>query len=463
MTSDDVAERMRKLLRARLLFLSGFLILGMASAQWGPIIRLTYTDTKSYPQGIVVAGSYVHVIWSDEYAPGQRGELYARSSDGGNHWSSPVLLDSSDEGCQILTSGDSIVHLFMWTSPGPLDHRRSTDNGSTWSFRTRIADSMGHARAAVNLDTCLHVVAMRNDSLFLVNSLDNGAHWDSARYIVSGHEMSLHYEHLAADDSSRLHVCWADYYHGSFVDGFYIRSTDNGASWQPKVSIGTVVFAASVVASNQNNVYLFAVDEYRLPFVVRSSDGGATWYSKSETWYWGDVCSDNGWLHGAITKADISGKREIKYARSWDSARTWDVFDVSSVDSMNSTGAGLAVSESLVHFVWSDSAPGNYEVFYRKGSLFMPGVQEDLEPSAEDRLVPYPQPARTVLYLLRRAQPELKDLRVYDASGRRMQNVTWQHRAGTVSVTLSTLRTGVYSAVLLGAPREMSFRFVVCK
>lgn len=431
-------------------------LLATSGAQWWPIVRLTNTETASMPEGIAGRGDYVHVIWSDEYSPAHEGTFYARSSDDGAHWSSPVLLDSLERAHDILTSGNSSVHLFEKILGNYCYYKRSTDDGATWL--PEVVLSYGYVTTpAKNLGSCLHVAFQRNDSIFVRNSSDNGASWDSAKFVVWRDQMVPASQHLAADDSSRLHLCWTDRM-GGHDETFYTRSTDNGASWQSRVSLGDI--GPYVVTGGQNNVYVLT--SYGGPgTMIRSTDGGLTW-SESMSAPWSlNTCSANGWLHG-VGHDEAKGAVEVKYGRSKDLGQTWDAFDVSDLDSVNSQWPHLAVSDSLVHIVWQDFAPGNAEVYYRRGSLFMPGVLEEPRPLAKSLLVLHPQPARTVLHV-EGGPTTVSDLRVYNMCGRRIENVPWECRAGVVSVALSTLRTGVYSAVLAGVRGKTSLRFVVCK
>ncbi len=437
------------------------LTINMVSAQWWPIVRLTNTETASVPEGIAVEGNYVNVIWHDEYAPGHVGTFFCRSSDGGGHWSSSVLLDSSTVASNVLASGNSNVHVFLGTTLDYCYYKRSTNNGATWLPKVLLASGY-YAAPARNLASCLHVAFLNgHDSILIKNSTNNGASWDSARFVVWRDQMSGG-PYLAADNSSRLHLCWADAMGGQ-TEAFYDRSTDNGASWQPKVSLGRVGWlpSGSVVVDNQNNVYVFGVDASGQGFMVRSTDGGATWGSRISQWQSASACSNNGWLHGAInySTGDVT---EVKYVRSKDFGETWDMFDVSEVDSVNSDWSYLAVSDSLVHFVWRDFAPGNAEVYYRRGVLDMTGVLEERCPSARNPLVLYPQPATTVLYI-EGGLTNVISLRIYDVSGRRINNAKWNYRSGVVSVGLDALPSGVYSAFMMTGMDRAVFKFVVRK
>ena len=90
---------------------------------------------------------------------------------------------------------------------------------------------------------------------------------------------------------------------------------------------------------------------------------------------WSTTSFNNAWCIAAngdsvhvVWSDDRDGNSEIYYKRSVDGGINWDP-DVRLTDNNAiSEYPALAVSESFVHIIWSDSRDGNYEIYYKRST-----------------------------------------------------------------------------------------------
>ncbi len=439
-----------------------FAIGGRVEAQWGSIVRLTNTDAESYPEGIAAYGNSVHVIFEDEYSPGQRGTMYTRSTDCGDTWSVVTLLDSSTEASCILATDAENVHHFLGTVASDLRYRRSADGGATWSSDQTLCRTGWKTGISVNARANLFVLYIHDDSLWVRTSHDTGFTWEPSRFLV--HRNSLGECDIAADESLRLHAVWSDEMAG-VRQVYYMRSTDNGTSWEPYRCFGRDDGYPNVLADSQNRVYVLWSESYS-PRVGRSTDGGETWAVDSgcQSPGWA-TAGQNGWLHG--TNAWTSGQDDwIVYSRSRDYAATWDTFWVRPPDGTAADRPILAVSDTVVHFIWRDYAPGNAEVFYRHTSIFVAGISDQSgQPRlALRRLSIYPCPAKHRVTLDARGVTGQTVVQVYDAAGRLRFVSSCMAGGGRPHLDVSRLGEGVYQVILRSdSGYEARCGMVVCR
>lgn len=99
---------------------------------------------SGYVQAGVSSNGTLHVVWTEFYMPENwppRGVFYARSTDGGNNWSAPVLMagDGFDQ-INITVLDDNNIHV-AWNGMvgvGGRYHSWSSDGGQTWSETVEV-------------------------------------------------------------------------------------------------------------------------------------------------------------------------------------------------------------------------------------------------------------------------------------------------------------------------------------
>ncbi len=222
------------------------------------------------------AGNWVAVWDSNESLDGVTGFDYevfvSTSSDGGQTWSAPEVLNSdavADEAHDIRTEivtdrlGNWVV---AWGSNanvgGPIadDYdifvSRSTDNGGTWSVMTRLdpndltdvgederpalaTDGLGNWVAAWHADDNLGGLSGTDSDIFVSRSTDGGATWTAEALLNTNGNSDTgndEFVRLTTDSTGNWIAIWDSNENlggltGTDFDIFYARSTNLGLTW----------------------------------------------------------------------------------------------------------------------------------------------------------------------------------------------------------------------------------------
>jgi BNR repeat-like domain len=205
------------------------------------------------------------------------------------------------------------------------------------------------------------------------------ADWSAAKRLTWNSGFS-YYPAVAVDASGHLHVVWQDSAPGNY-EVYYKKSEDGGATWTTSKRLTWISGASStpVIAVAPSGT-LHVVWVQLLPgnsdvFYKKSDDGGATWAApKRLTWTAGGSAGSaiavdplEG-LH-VVWHDDTPGNYEIYYRGSTDGGATWTPTKRLTWTSDDSYSPAIATDSSgVVHVVWEDRTPGNYELFYKKST-----------------------------------------------------------------------------------------------
>ncbi|HXV47102.1 MAG TPA: sialidase family protein [Nitrososphaera sp.] len=141
-------------------------------------------------------------------------------------------------------------------------------------------------------------------------------------------------------------------------------SSNAGGSALPQVAVsGSDVYVVWYDGTTGNSEIFFR----------HSSDDGATWDAKK------NLSSNAGssvFPQVAVSGSDVyvvwydstPGSSDIFFRHSSDDGATWDAKKNLSSNAGDSSSPQIAVSGSDVYVVWHDFTPGNYDIFFRKGS-----------------------------------------------------------------------------------------------
>ncbi len=235
--------------------------------------------------GRIALGNRVHVVGHTS------GNLVYRSSqDNGATWSalSVVAPASSNYPMQyggLYAVGDTVYLLTAAGDMGavsqPLDFRKSTNNGATWTSPIRITQPGQEIRRAniIAVGQTVHVFGGQSDpnpngygtGVFYFRSLNGGANWDPGIKLFDQADASAR----MAVDGTNVHICFGAKVFTNSYGGrsTYLRSTNNGTTWNPPVFIGENTPESDVQARQQ-----IAAADGRIMAVwqrERPSNGGA--------------------------------------------------------------------------------------------------------------------------------------------------------------------------------------------
>jgi hypothetical protein len=188
------------------------------------------------------------------------------------------------------------------------------------------------------------------------------------------------YPAIAVGSSGILHVVWNDNSAGNH-EIFYKRSTNGGTTWSQNKRL-------TFTPANSTNPAI-ATDPFGRVHVVwhdypggdseicyaRSTDGGTTWAAlKRLSWSSSDtddpaVASDvSGNVHVVWTDS-TPGNWEIYYRKSADGGATWSAAKRITWTAGQSFNPAVAVDPSgFLHVVWWGDQAGNWEIYYKKST-----------------------------------------------------------------------------------------------
>ncbi len=264
-----------------------------------PVWSAPTTLVSAY--GRVALGNRVHVV-------GHRGgNLVHRSSpDNGATWSAPSVVAPASGNYPmqyggLFAVGDTVYLLTaagdMGPSSQPLDFRKSTNNGATWSNPiriTRTGQEIRRANIAARGET-VHVFGGQSDAngygigIFYFRSTNNGVNWEPGARLSAEADASAR----MAVDGTMVHVAFGAKLSTNSFGGrtCYMRSVDNGATWSQPVFIGEAGAESDVQARQQivaSEGRVLVMWQRERPFAGgplptqrlgynRSTDGGLTW------------------------------------------------------------------------------------------------------------------------------------------------------------------------------------------
>jgi hypothetical protein len=179
----------------------------------------------------------------------------------------------------------------------PLDFRKSTDNGATWTSPIRITQPGQEIRRAIIIanGNTVHVFGGQSDAngygtgVFYFRSTNGGTNWDPGLKLYDQADASAR----MAVDGTNVHIAFGAKVTTNSFGGrtTYMRSANNGTTWGPPIFIGentpeSDVQARQQIAAADGRVFSMwqrerpstggALPTLRLGY-NRSVDSGSTW------------------------------------------------------------------------------------------------------------------------------------------------------------------------------------------
>jgi hypothetical protein len=251
--------------------------------------------------GRIALGNRVHVVGHSG------GNLVHRTSqDNGMTWSAastvaPASVNYPMQYGGLFAVGDTVYLLTaagdMGPSSQPLDFRKSTNNGATWSNPiriTRTGQEIRRANIAVSGDI-VHVFGGQSGAggygtgIFYFRSTNGGVNWELGVRLYAEADASAR----MAVDGTTVHVSFGAKLSANSFGGrtSYMLSTDSGASWSQPIFIGENSAESDVQARQQivaADGRVLSMWQRERPFTGgplpterlgynRSTDAGLTW------------------------------------------------------------------------------------------------------------------------------------------------------------------------------------------
>jgi Neuraminidase (sialidase) len=326
----------------------------------------------------------VHVVWVD-VTPGNNEIYYRRSNDNGGLWGKQKRLTKNiGESWQpsIGVSGSSVHVVWRDDTPGndEIFHKRSTDNGVSWSKQKRLTNNAGYstdpsiAVSGSNVHVVWSDLTPGNWEIFYMRSTDNGATWRKTKRLTKNSGVST--RPTIAVSGRNVHVVWEDSNPGN-PELLYKRSTDNGATWskQKRLTRTAGYSYRPDISVSGRDIHVVWKDNtsgnYEI-YYKRSTDNGNTWSKQKRlTKNAGEstdpaIAASGKDIH-VVWFDDTLGNNEIFYKRSSDNGATWRKQKRITKNAEDSRTPEAAAAGGTVHIAWADFAPGNFEIFYKRG------------------------------------------------------------------------------------------------
>lgn len=246
---------------------------------------------------------------------------------------------ASDPGQVIIASGSNRFAVWQDNTPGNYDifFRRSTDNGATWQPTVNLSNNAGPS-----IDP---QITVSGANVYIVWTQENAA--------------------------------------GTTVDAFFIRSTNNGATWGPKTTISTQdtdnrLVTNPQVAASGAFVYVTWYDfGAKDAFFRRSINNGGTFQgvvNLSNSGTVDDLDSNIVALAAAGTNVyaawdNYYGGGDILLKRSTNNGATWSAIkNLSGGTGTDALGPDLAATGTNIYATWSDVDVGDTEAFFARST-----------------------------------------------------------------------------------------------
>ena len=302
--------------------------------------------------------------------------------------SSEIRASSTGPSSQAFgSSGDNKYVAWADNSPGNYDimFRRSTDNGATWQPSIFLSKNLGDSWPPLMAVSGSNVyviweqwnAAETSSDIMIRQSTDNGDTWKSILNLSNDAELS--FEPRIAVSGSKVYIVWTEF-GGGESDVLFRRSTDNGSTWKPTVSIGANTMNGvdqTDIKASGSNVFVTWSGYIDDPSILlrRSTDSGATWkpivdISATEN---EDPQHPQLALSGTnvyVVWSEQNDNYDVTFRRSTDSGATWKSVKTLKFNSGDSDRPQIAASGSDIHVVWEDKspAPGIFDIFYMRST-----------------------------------------------------------------------------------------------
>jgi hypothetical protein len=388
-----------------LLLVAGCL-LSAALAAWEPPFQLTSDANPALiPAGNAKAlaacdSGVLQAVWFD----GRNGpyNIYGkRSTDYGLTWEDDENLsqDPDTAGGPSVVGNGSLLHLMYRAHRGDwrLCYRRSTDAGATWPAEVYLDSGLSMAGGNVsNAAAGEYVHAMwptwvsaNNSEIFYRRSTDQGATWlPKVRLTVDSARSE---DPCVAVCGPCVHLAWFDTRTGG-QNSFYKRSTDNGETWGPDVQMtndsGLSYFPMVAATDAAVHFARWARRNGELHILYRrSTDNGANWGpdvqidSGSQAASGPVLFADGNTIHVAWDDRR-SGTSQLYDRHSTDGGMNWSKEDTLTFSPSNSGGPAFASVDSLLNITYTNDSGGARQVWYLRNPGWNVGTSESHRPQA---------------------------------------------------------------------------------
>jgi len=304
---------------------------------------------------------------------------------GAADWTIKRLTNNSgfSEWANIAITGSNVYVVWGDRTPGNFEiyFKKSTDGGATWPITKRLTNNTGFSyRPAVAVSgSNVYVVwddnTPVNTEIYFRRSADGGVTWEKQVRLTSNDGAS--WRPAVAASGANVYVVWQDETPGNH-DIYLRKSGDNGETWQAEKRLvnNTGESKSPQIAAIASKVYVVWQDDTpgnNEIYLRKSVDNGNTWANAKRLTNnigssWGPSVAVSGTYVYVAWSDTTPGNTEIYLRRSANNASTWNNAQRLTNNSGSSDEVGVAADGTNVYIVWADDTPGNFDVFHLSSS-----------------------------------------------------------------------------------------------
>jgi hypothetical protein len=210
-----------------------------------------------------------------------------------------------------------------------------SENASAQSY-PKISSFNGHVYVAWNVEDSPNALNSTNKGVFFVSSSDNGLKFGNTSKL-NMEENGFGKLQVAAGYNNTVYVIWGGSDNNKVSSLYFIKSYDNGRSFDDIIKIGETEHGRMNSPSNAE----ITVDKSNRLFIA--------WQDRVGT--------------------ASSEKEDIFSALSLDGGESFESATNISNNADTSEYPSIAVNGNNIYITWEDLTPGNHEVLYRQGLL----------------------------------------------------------------------------------------------
>ena len=197
---------------------------------FGEAIQLSNTNSaSSFNQDIATFGNNVYAVWLEKPVSGPYRIMLSASGDGGNSFRDPVTL---------------------------------SENASPQSY-PKISSFNGHVYVAWNVEDSPNAISGTNEGVFFVSSSDNGLKFGNTSKLNT-EENGFGKPQVAAGYNNTMYVIWGGSDNNKVSSLYFVKSYDNGRSFDDIIKIGETKHGRMNSPSNAE----ITVDEFNRLFIA---------------------------------------------------------------------------------------------------------------------------------------------------------------------------------------------------
>lgn len=369
---------------------------------------------------IGVHGENIYVLWTDfnqQVSPPHSHTYVSRSTDGGVTISGGVRVDvDSDQFFSAMTVDNAGRVYVVWTDViaeegliNGISFARSTDGAETFSDPVVISADGIFPVVAVDGDNVYILFISRENEQFQIlfsRSTDGGSTFEEPYNIADAPIPDIEMERgpdILLDSQGNIYCVWNDGRRGGDGTDIYLaKSTDKGVSFGENIPVSNVAAPnnraqfSSAGAVYGTNVYVAWLEEdaneERRILYAKSEDGGATFGDEKElvTVSWGSpalTVNDEGVIYLVYPDFQPSPpfptyREGLFLLASMDQGDSFPVTVFVSDQNSAANNPSLTIDENnIIYAVWTDDRSGEYNVYFSKASIGPPAAFNLLEPS----------------------------------------------------------------------------------